>query len=231
MRLRSRAGSRFRCLRSRQVAHHCAVVLPAAFATLSRSTVFWGTRTRSNATRRDFRSENKEIVKLIDPRPLGTGIAPVPGSRWTRVWIPLGAGLFIFALVGSAIAVPQLRLLHAFQALIYVAVILLARRNSAWGFGAGFTIAVAWNSLQLFVTHLVQAGAHELWILVSTGQLRRPDTLLVFVGGIGHFVLIVACLVAFRQLRPGKKKWWQFLAGGLLALAYFGAIVATLLPR
>jgi hypothetical protein len=156
---------------------------------------------------------------------------PDPGSPWTRVWIPLGAGLFIFALVGSAIAVPQLRLLHAFQALIYVAVIHLARRNSAWGFGAGFTIAVAWNSLQLFITHLVQAGAHELWILVSTGQLRRPDTILVFVGGIGHFVLIVACLVAFRQLRPGKKQWWQFLAGGLLVLAYFGAIVATMLPR
>lgn len=54
-------------------------------------------------------------------------------SHWTRVWIPLGAGLFIFALVGSAVAVPQLRLLHLFQALIYVAVILLARRNYASG--------------------------------------------------------------------------------------------------
>lgn len=158
-------------------------------------------------------------------------MAPDPKSRWTRVWIPIGAGLFIFALVGSAVAVPQLRLLHAFQALIYVAVILLARRDSAWGFGAGFTIAVAWNSLQLFITHLMQAGAHELWTFIGTGQLRRPDTLLVFVGGIGHFVLIVACLIAFRQLRPGKKQWWQFAAGGLLVLAYFGAIVATMLPR
>jgi hypothetical protein len=127
-------------------------------------------------------------VRLIDSRPLDIGVAPNPGSRWTRVWIPL------------------------------------ARRNSAWGFGAGFTIAVAWNSLQLFITHLVQAGAHELWILISTGQLRRPDTLLVFVGAIGQFVLIVACLVAFRQVHPGKKQWWQFLAGGLLVLAYFGAI-------
>src|SRR5882757_6024250 len=108
-------------------------------------------------------------MKLIDPSPLSIGMAPDPGSRGTHVWIPLGAGLFIFALVGSAIAVPQLRLPHAFQALIYVVVILLARRNSAWGFGAGFTIAVAWNSLQLFITHLVQAGAHELWTLASTG--------------------------------------------------------------
>jgi hypothetical protein len=29
----------------------------------------------------------------------------------------------------------------------------------------------------------------------------------------------------------GKKEGRQFLAGGLLVLAYFGAIVATMLPR
>jgi hypothetical protein len=78
------------------------------------------------------------------------------------VWIPLGTGLFIFALVGSAVAVPQLRLLHAFQALIYVAVILLARRDSASGFGAGTAIAVAWNGVEWLGPHLIQAGAHEL---------------------------------------------------------------------
>ena len=155
----------------------------------------------------------------------------VPGSQWTRVWIPLGAGLFIFALAGSAVAVPQLRLLHAFQALIYVAVIILARRNRASGFGAGIAIAVAWNSLQLLVTHNMQGGARALWTFLYTGQLRRPDTVMVFVGGVGHFVLIVACLAAFRQLRPGKKEWRQFLTGGVLALAYFGVIVATMLPR
>ena len=85
-------------------------------------------------------------MKLINPRPVNSGTAPnLRGSYWTRVWIPLGAGLFIFALVGSAVAIPQLRLLHAFQALIYVAVILLARKNRASGFGACITIAVVWN--------------------------------------------------------------------------------------
>jgi hypothetical protein len=163
-----------------------------------------------------------------------SGSAPMafaPGVNWTRIWIPVGAGLFIVALAGSAIAVPQLRMLHTFQALIYVAVILLARKNQPSAFGAGTTIAVAWNSLQLFITHLAQVGARMLWILVSTGQLRRPDTLMVFVGTIGHFVLIVGCVGAFRELRPGKKEWWQFVLGGVLVLAYFGVIVATMLPR
>jgi hypothetical protein len=55
--------------------------------------------------------------------------------------------------------------------------------------------------------------------------------MMVFVGGVGHFVLIIACVAAFRQLRPGKKEWRQLRTGGVLALAYFGAIVATMLPR
>ena len=74
-------------------------------------------------------------------------------------------------------------------------------------------------------------GANQLWTLLDTGYLRRPDTLMVFVGGIGHFVLIVACVAAFRQLHPGKQEWRQLLVGGLLALGYSAAIVAIMRPR
>jgi hypothetical protein len=49
----------------------------------------------------------------------------VTGSQWTRVWIPLGVVLFICALALSAFVVPELRPLHTFQALIYVAVVIL----------------------------------------------------------------------------------------------------------
>jgi hypothetical protein len=118
-----------------------------------------------------------------------------------------------------------------FQALIYVAVIVLARKNRALGLGAGATIAVAWNSLEWLGPHLIQAGAHELWTFLTTCHTRRPDTIMVFIGGIAHIVLIAACVAAFRQLGPGKKQWQQFLVGGLLVLAYFAAIVAILLPH
>jgi hypothetical protein len=79
----------------------------------------------------------------------------------TRVWIPIGAGFSLFALAGSAVIIPQLRLLHFLQALIYVAVMILARRDSPWGFGAGFTIAVIWNGFSIFVTRFMQAGAEH----------------------------------------------------------------------
>jgi len=155
----------------------------------------------------------------------------VSGSCWVRVWIPVGAGLFILALTVSAVVVPPLRLLHFFQALIYVAVIVLTRRNEGWGFGAGVSIAAVWNSLNLFVTHLIQAGAGEFWSLLHAGHLRRLDTMMVLLGGVAHFLLIVACLVAFLQRQPGKKQWGQFVTGGGLALAYFALIVVTTAPR
>ena len=176
--------------------------------------------------------KNKKIVRPTDIHPVGgSGPNQVRPSYWSRVWIPTGAGLFILALLGSAAAVPQLRVLHAFQALIYVAVILLARRNNALGLGAGTTIAVVWNSIEWLGPHLIQAGAQELWTFLSTGHVHRFDTIMVFIGSLAHIVLIVACVAAFRQLRPGKKEWRKFLTGGALVLAYFALIIATMLPH
>jgi hypothetical protein len=156
---------------------------------------------------------------------------PANGSHWIGVAIPIGVILFILALTLSAVFVPQLRPLHLFQALIYVAVFVLTRRNSPWGFGVGVTIPAAWNCLNLFVTHLFQAGAEQLWFLLHARHVSRPDTMMVMVGGVAHFLLIIACMAGFMQLRPGIKQWGQFFAGGLLALAYFALIVVTLAPH
>jgi hypothetical protein len=156
---------------------------------------------------------------------------PAIESYWTRVWIPIGATLFLVALTVSALVIRQLRLLHLLQAVIYVVVVVLARRNSAWGFGAGFAVAVAWNCLNLFVTHLMQAGAAAFWVFLRTGHVRRLDTMMVMVGGIGHFILIVACLAAFLEQRRDKRRWRKFVLGGGLALAYLALIVAIARPR
>ncbi len=143
----------------------------------------------------------------------------------------MGAVLFVTALTVSAVVVPQLRLLHSLQALIYVAVVILARRNSEWGFGAGVTISLVWNSLNLFLTHLMQAGAIAFWSFLRTGQLRRLDTIMVTLGGIGHFILIVACLAAFFQRSTDSEKWRKFIGGGIVTLAYFALIIAIARPR
>lgn len=151
-------------------------------------------------------------------------------TLWTRVWIPIGSGLFLVALAVSAIVVPELRLLHFLQALIYVVVVLLARRNSTWAFGAGFTIAAVWNCLETFGPHLMRAGAVMIWSFLQTGQVQHVETMMVPIGGIGHLILIVACLAAFSN-QTTKHKWWKFVGGGALALAYFALIVVIARPR
>ena len=150
----------------------------------------------------------------------------IAAPSWTRIWIPIGAVLFVVALTVSALVVPQLRLLHLLQALIYVAVVILALRNNVWGFGAGVTIAVVWNSLNLFVTHLMQAGVFTFWTFLRTGQVRRVDTMMVTRGGIGHFILLIGCMAALLARPTKNKQWWKFVGGGVTTLAYFALIVA-----
>lgn len=96
----------------------------------------------------------------------------------TRVWIPIAAAVFTVALIVSAVVLPELRLLHVLQGLIYVAIVILARRHSMFAIGAGLTIAVVWNGQNLFVTHNMQRGMTLFWSLVRTGQMPRgpaPD--------------------------------------------------------
>jgi hypothetical protein len=156
---------------------------------------------------------------------------PATGSTWVRVSIIVGVGLFLLALAVSAAIIPQLRLLHLLQALIYVAVLILTRRNSPWGFGAGTIIAIAWNTLNLFITHLFQAGAGQLWSLVHTGHVADPVPMMVAVGGIGHFILLVACIAGFLEQKPTAKAWAKFFGGGFLTLAYMALIIATTAPH
>jgi hypothetical protein len=153
------------------------------------------------------------------------------GPAWIRVSILAGAGFFIFALFLSAVFDPKIRLLHALQALIYVAVIVLTRRNSAWGFGSGCVTAAFWNYINLFVTTFIRAGVHQFSLFFRTGHLPRPDLALSVMAAAGHFLLIIGCLAGFLRLRPKGRQWGQFVAGGILALAYFIVIIVTTGPQ
>jgi hypothetical protein len=151
--------------------------------------------------------------------------------RWINASILVGAGFFIVALVLSAVFDPSIRVLHALQALIYVAVIILTRRGSAWGFGAGCLIAAFWNYINLFVTTFIRVGLEQLMTLVRTGQLQRPDLLVAVIAAADHFLMIGACLVGFLRTGPNPRRWGQFVGGGVLAVAYLVAIIFTTGPQ
>jgi hypothetical protein len=117
------------------------------------------------------------------------------------------------------------------QAFNYVVIVILARRNSMWGVGAGVTIGVFWDSLNLFVTHLMPAGAVAFRLFVHTGQVRRPETTMVALGGIGHFVFIIACVAALFDQTTKDRNWWKFVGGGACTLVCFFLIIAVARPR
>jgi hypothetical protein len=145
--------------------------------------------------------------------------------------IVIGAGLFIFALVLSAVYEPRIRVLHALQALIYFAVVALARKNSPWGYGAGFVISAFWNYINLFVTTFIRAGVEQLIAFFETGRIARPDLALSLIAASGHFLLIQACLVGFLRSGPRTREWAQFVGGGVLAVAYFIVVIITTGPQ
>ena len=116
-------------------------------------------------------------------------------------------------------------MLHALQALIYVAVVGLTRRQSAYGFGTGVGVAVFWNSIYIFAGPIIREGLKELWTLFRTGAAPRPDVMLQLLAFGGHILIIVACLVGFFRTRPGMRQWGQFVAGAVVVIGYFVAIV------
>ena len=159
-----------------------------------------------------------------------------PWIAATRVWIPIAAALFTVALVVSAVVLPELRLLHVLQALIYLAIVTLARRNSMWAIGAGLTIAVVWNGLNLFITHNMQTGVTLFWSLLRTGHVPEVGPhpivpMMVLLGGIGHFVLIGACLATLFDRRVDDKTPWKIVAGGVSVLAYAALMIVVSAPR
>jgi hypothetical protein len=157
--------------------------------------------------------------------------APPKYPTWITAFILVGAGSFMFALVLSAVFDPRIRLLHALQALIYVFVIALTRKRSAWGFGAGFFISTFWNYINLFVNTFFKAGLQQLSTLVRTGQIQRPDLLIAVFAVAGHFLLIVGCVAGFLRMRRSIRHWGEFAASGILAVSYFITIIITTGPQ
>jgi hypothetical protein len=139
-------------------------------------------------------------------------------SRWPLAAIHVGASMFVVALAASVFFDPSIWVLHAFQALIYIAVMVLAQRESSLGFGAGFALALLWNGANLFATGFITAAIHTLHTTLSTGHIVRPVLLLVLVGAAGHFLMIAGCLTCVFRSSSRRHKWARFLGGAILGI-------------
>lgn len=152
------------------------------------------------------------------------GIGEQGEPSWIFPAVAAPSLFFISLLLLAMIFDPSVRILHPFQALIYVAIIYLARRHSAWGFGAGCIIAVFWN--YIFLT----AAAKDIWAFFTsgTGGIFVPLQLAAVAA---HLVLIAACFAGACALRPGGKEWAKFLGGGVAAVSVLVLLIYFLRPE
>jgi hypothetical protein len=88
-----------------------------------------------------------------------------------------------------------------------------------------------WNGMNLFVTHLIQAGAVAFWSSLRTGHVQQLVPMMVTLGGLGHFILIFAAILAVLRCNAEIRKWWKFTGGGVLSIAYFALLVAFFRPH
>lgn len=83
----------------------------------------------------------------------------------------------------------------------------------------------------LFVSHLIQAGALSFWVLLRTGNAGELVPMAVLLGGVGHFILFCATLLAIIRIDVRTRKWWEFAGGSALSMAYFALLVALFQPH
>ncbi len=161
--------------------------------------------------------------------------API-GSRRTCTkldWaIVASCLLFIFALAVSAYFEPAIRVLHTFQAFIYLAVIAGALPHQKWAYGAGISIAAFWNYINLFVNTFIRNGVETLGVIISGGHVANPGTIIAIPAALGHFGMIAFCLWAYLRLRDRRLTDIGILLGsGAVAIGYFAVIIAIFGPQ
>jgi hypothetical protein len=98
-------------------------------------------------------------------------------------------------------------------------VIVLTRRQSPWGFGAGAFIVSFWDWQVLFRSPIGIEGIKSVETVLRGGS-PDPGTLIQFLAGCGRFLIIAACIAGFLQLVPKRRQWGELIGGGVLAISF-----------
>jgi hypothetical protein len=139
---------------------------------------------------------------------------------------------FISILLLSGYFEREVLVLHAFQSLIYVAVIVLSLRENKWGHGVGISIAVLWNTFNTFSGFVFVAGFRQWAVLLSQGRVTNPVHLLAPLAWFDHVALIACLGWAYTRLPQKKLSDIGILLGSFLAvMMYFIAIIAVFWPQ
>jgi hypothetical protein len=140
--------------------------------------------------------------------------------------------IFIVILILSGYFERDVFVLHLFQSLIYVAIIVLSFKHNKWGYGIGISIAVLWNTFNSFSGFVFVAGTRQWSNFLNTGRITNPVDLLALPAYFDHLALI-ACLVWAYTRLPNKKPGdlGILLASFVGVTVYFMGIIAIFWPQ
>jgi hypothetical protein len=120
--------------------------------------------------------------------------------------ITIGGSFFIGVLAISAAFLPEIRWLHAAQAAMYVAAIVLSIRRRPWGYFIGASVAGFWNWLAMFGSPLFAE---------FIAQPARPDLVLQTLAWFANLAVVVGSVLGYRRLAVKSPR-----DGGSFALAF-----------
>jgi hypothetical protein len=115
--------------------------------------------------------------------------------------IAFGGTVFILALAVSAFWEADIRWLHFFQALMYVATLALAYHRSRWGYFIGISAAGLWVYANIFVTTFFRNGLQQVSQWMQSGHLARPDLAISVPAWFANLFVVVGCAWAYSRLR------------------------------
>jgi hypothetical protein len=140
--------------------------------------------------------------------------------------------VFIFVLWLSAYFERDIRLLHFFQAWMYIATIWLSLRRSRWGYFIGISAAGLWDYINVFVNTFFRSGLHWLSVSIGTRELTHGDQIIAVPAWIGNLLIVVGSGWAYTRLRDKPLSDFLRLASAfVLTTGFFAAAIAICQPR
>ena len=153
--------------------------------------------------------------------------------RSVPLWlIVIGATIFIVVLAVSAFWEADIRLLHFFQAWMYIATIVLSVRRNRWGYLIGISAAGLWAYANLFVTTFFVSGLHWLAQWMMTGGLAHPDQIIAVPAWLSNVLVVIGCAWAYSRL-PAKSiaDAGKLLLAFAVTSGFFALDMALFQPR
>jgi hypothetical protein len=153
-------------------------------------------------------------------------------QRATNLGIAVCSSIFVIILGIAACWDPAIRVLHAFEALPYLAVALLSLRGNRFAYPLGLVSGGFWLWTAGFLTTFIRNGFERLAMLIRTGGVDHVDILIAAPAAIATGGLALFSLIGYVQ-QPSRsgRDIVLFIAALVIVPAFFIAIFAAFAPQ